>query len=422
MKIALLAGTHSGCGKTTVMLALLQYLKNNDLNPGAFKVGPDFLDPFWHTVVTGKSSYNLDTQMIGIQESRYLLDTLTKTIDYCLIEGVMGMFDGRSGVGQAGSSVDLASQLNVPILLVVDAQGMSGSIAPLVSGFCRFAKAQNANIKGIIANRLGSQQHANLLAAALAEYQLPPLLGWLSNRAPVLPERHLGLKMPEHNEVPDFQAAFQVDSEALVSAFSAHKTENNKLETAPLLPGKTIAIARDEACCFIYPGNLKWLSEQGAKLEFFSPLAGESVPDADALWLPGGYPELHGRILANSASWQSIAAFVAADKPVLAECGGAMLLGKSLIDSEGHVWPMANILPFVSKMQNKLVALGYREEACGIRGHEFHYSTRESETDFAPAFTLLNGDQGIRHKNLRASYIHWYFASAPSSAANWFTA
>lgn len=422
MKIALLAGTHSGCGKTTVMLSLLQYLSRQSLNPRAFKVGPDFLDPLWHTAITGKPSYNLDTQMVGIDESRQLLNRWAENEHYCLIEGVMGMFDGRAGVGQAGSSVDLASQLTAPIMLVVDAKGMSGSIVPLVSGFCEFARQCGTNIAGVIANRVGSEYHAQLLREALAEYHLPPLIAWLSKDAPGLEERHLGLKMPDFTDVPDFQTALHVDRDLLEAAFCTYQSiQVDKAAAAAGLQNKTIAIAKDQACCFIYPANVDWLTEQGAKLAWFSPLAGDLVPEADALWLPGGYPELHARQLAESVSLASIKSFIEAGKPVLAECGGSMLLGEALIDQQGHCWPMTGVLPYRSRMQHKLAALGYRQDASGMRGHEFHYSIRESDASLMPCFNSNAGDQGVRYKNLRASYVHWYFASAPAVATEWLT-
>ncbi|PPD35607.1 MAG: cobalamin biosynthesis protein CobB [Methylomonas sp.] len=421
MKIAMLAGTHSGCGKTTVMLALLQYMNLQAHNPRPFKVGPDFLDPLWHKAVTAKASYNLDTHMIGIDESRRLLNRCAESEGYALIEGVMGLFDGRSGVGEAGSSVDLASQLAVPVILVVDAGGMSGSIVPLASGFCEFAQKCGARIAGIIANRVGSEYHARLLSESLLEYGLPPLLGWLSKDAPRLEERHLGLKIPESVNVPDFQDKLHMNAEHFEAAFSLYQPIQDNPAELGVLQGKIIAVAKDQACCFIYPANVDWLTEQGAKLVWFSPLAGEPVPAADALWLPGGYPELHVRQLAESATLASIKTFIETGKPVLAECGGAMLLGQSLIDQQGKSWPMAEVLPFRSKMQNKLAALGYRQERSGMRGHEFHYSVRETDDALVPCFETDVGDKGVCYKNLRASYVHWYFASAPAAAKAWFT-
>jgi cobyrinic acid a,c-diamide synthase len=316
--------------------------------------------------------------------------------------------------------VDLASQLAAPVMLVVDAKGMSGSIVPLVSGFCDFARQCGANIGGVIANRVGSEFHAQLLRDALAEYDLPPLIAWLSKDAPGLEERHLGLKIPDAAVVPDFQDALHVDSTLLEAAFSVYKPVQVDTMVVAGLQDKTIAIAKDQACCFIYPANLDWLTEQGAILAWFSPLAGEAVPAADALWLPGGYPELHAQQLAESASLASIKAFIEAGKPVLAECGGAMLLGHLLIDQQGNSWPMANVLPFSSKMQNKLASLGYRQEASGMRGHEFHFSIRQTDESLTPCFDCQVGDKGVQYKKLRASYIHWYFASAPAVAIEWF--
>jgi cobyrinic acid a,c-diamide synthase len=272
----------------------------------------------------------------------------------------------------------------------------------------------------VIANRVGSEYHAQLLRDALAEYDLPPLIAWLSKDAPGLEERHLGLKIPDASAVPDFQGALHVDTTLLEAAFSVYKPVQVDTSVVVGLQDKTIAIAKDLACCFIYPANLDWLTEQGAKLAWFSPLAGESVPVADALWLPGGYPELHAQQLAESASLPSIKAFIEAGKPVLAECGGAMLLGHLLIDQQGNSWPMANVLPFSSKMQNKLASLGYRQEASGMRGHEFHFSIRQTDESLTPCFDCQVGDKGVQYKKLRASYIHWYFASAPAVAIEWF--
>lgn len=421
MKLALLAGTQSGCGKTTAMLALLQYFSRRKRTVAAFKSGPDFLDPLWHQAVIGRSSYNLDTQMIGIEPSRRILAEQAKRAEFGLIEGVMGLFDGRSGVGEAGSSADLAKALNAPVLLVVDAAGISGSIVPMVAGFRDYAARMNVTLAGVIANKVGSAHHAELLRGLLCEHQMPPLLAWMGKEVPVLAERHLGLVRPEEGELPDFQPCFHVDESALLSAFAEYTIDvETSGDTPKYLHGRRVAIARDAACCFIYPANIDWLLEQGAEIRYFSPLAGEPVPQqADALWLPGGYPELYGQQLSVSASLPSIRRFIEADKPVLAECGGAMLLGEQLIMRDGVSWSMAGVLPFNSRMQGKLASLGYREDQCGVRGHEFHHSVRESESDFTPGFDCGRGDRGIHYKKLRASYIHWYFASAPERVAEW---
>jgi len=423
MKIALLAGTQSGCGKTTITLALLQYLKAQKQSITCFKAGPDFLDPLWHQLITERTSYNLDTRMVGLEQSRQQINKQQRGLDLALIEGVMGLFDGRSGVGLDGSSADLAKGLECPVILVLNAKGMSGSIVPLLSGFRDYAEKMGVTITGVIANQVGSPHHASLLKNFLLDHEMPPLLAWMEKDVPALPERHLGLISPDKEDMPDFSDFFHVDKPALLAAFSDCFAEHQFIDkTEKMLAGKTIAIAKDAACCFIYPGNIDCLTEQGAELVYFSVVAGEPVPEgAHAVWLPGGYPELYAEALSVSKSWNSVNQFIQAGHPVLAECGGSMLLGEQLTDHNGKVWPMAGILPFRSKMQKKLASLGYREDVSGMRGHEFHYSLRESETEFESCFQCSRGDKGIRYKNLRASYMHWYFASAPEVLALWFS-
>jgi len=422
MKLALLAGTQSGCGKTTAMLALLQYIKAHEHSITAFKSGPDFLDPLWHQAVTGTTSYNLDTHMIGATHSQQLLTKQAEFSEFALIEGVMGLFDGRTGVGGSGSSAELAHSLKAPVFLVVNAKGISGSIVPLVSGFVEYAHKMDVHIAGIIANHVGSAHHASLLSSALKDYQQPPLIAWLEKNAPILPERHLGLMQPSEIALPNLLPFLHVEQADFLSLFRHVSFPVAPVKTELHLIGKKIAIAKDAACCFIYQANLDFLQAEGAELCFFSPLASEAVPtNADALWLPGGYPELFAEDLSHSTSWLSIQDFINANKPVLAECGGAMLLGESLFDYDAKQWPLANILPFQSKMQTKLASLGYREEASGIKGHEFHHSKRVMTSEnHQTCFSVNRGDQGIRYKNVRASYVHWYFDSAPSVVCAWF--
>jgi len=363
--------------------------------------------------------------MMGMEECRYLYNSVVEQTEIAIVEGVMGMFDGREGVGGEGSSADLARVLNIPVCLIVDAKGMSGSIVPLVKGFVAQAREMGVTISGIIANRIGSEHHASLLKNLLADYDLPPLVAWMSKQAPSLPERHLGLMRPAEYPLPDFLAFLHVDDEALITVFAetVAPESNHQVITALRLQGKRIAIARDEACCFCYQANLDWLQAQGAHLFFFSPIKGDALPEAcDALWLPGGYPELYAEALANSVSWLSVKAFIEEGRPVLAECGGMMLLGQSLKDTSEQVWSMAGAMPFKTRMQGRLAALGYRQCDSGIKGHEFHHSVRDDVETLPTAFNLDRGDKGIQYKNVRASYVHWYFPSAPDVAASWFGA
>jgi len=421
LKTALLVGTHSGCGKTTVMLGLLQYFKVKKQAVAAFKAGPDYLDPLWHQAITSQPSYNLDTQMMGAEACREQLTKQAQNVELALIEGVMGLFDGRAGVGGMGSSADLAKELGISVILIVDSKGMAGSIVPLVVGFCQYAEKMGFNISGIIGNRVGSKHHAQILRDLLKSHQLPPLVAWLEQNAPVLPERHLGLKRPEEVDVPNFLPVFHVEDNLLAKSFTALPVQQPATALhPPLLKGKTIAIAKDPACCFIYPANVNWLKEEGAEVQFFSLLGSEPVPKkADALWLPGGYQELYAEALAQSKSWESLREFIIDNKPVLAECGGAMILGKYLVDLEGKSWPMAGIFSYGSVMENKLMSLGYRDEENGMHGHEFHYSRRVDVAGLIPCFKVKKGDRGARFRNVRASYIHWYFSSAPQQMAEW---
>ncbi len=430
MRSILLAGVQSGCGKTTATLALIQNLIAQKQSVRGFKSGPDFLDPLWHQKLTRYASYNLDTKMIGIDESREKLNiAIEQKADIAIIEGVMGLFDGRQGVGEDGSSVHLAQSLGIDVWFVVDAKGMSGSIVPLVYGFKYYAERCGVKLSGVIANRVGSAHHAGLLKEQLSKHNLPPLLAWLDKSVPTLPERHLGLIRPDEHPLPDFSSHFHIEVDDLIRFIPLYEGKEylnkeddlKKIVTTQGLLNKKIAIAYDEACCFIYPANIDWLKQQGADIQFFSPIAGEPVPDdSDALWLPGGYPELYAEQLAHSPCLPSLRAFAESQKPILAECGGMMLLGKILIDHLGKQWNMANILPIETKMQNRLASLGYRECTSGIyaglKGHEFHHSTRDDLSEIHPLFEVSRGDKGIKKGNIKASYIHWYFSSAPEMA------
>jgi len=415
MNTLLIAGTHSGCGKTTVTLALLAHLRAQGLRVAPFKAGPDFLDPVQHAALCHQPSYHLDTHMMG---ETLCLETFGRyfgNADVAVIEGVMGLFDGASGVGGDGSSVHLAALLGAPVLLVVDAAGMAGSIVPLLTGFADEARRSGARIVGVVANRVGGEGHAMMLSAALQSYGLPPLVAWLDANAPTLPERHLGL-IPSSAH-PDFTNAWH---ETMDLPWGHVRIAEARPSSAFFLQGCRIAIARDDACCFLYPANLDWLRDEGAELVFFSPLAGDGVPRADALWLPGGYPELYAAKLARSRTLAMIRSFCESGRPVLAECGGMMLLGKSLTDVQGVAHPMAGVLPRCFTMCGKLAGLGYRCMRDGLRGHVFHYGASVGDDVLPGAFAIESGDLGVCVRSVRASWVHWYFPSAPKVAAGLF--
>ncbi|MBF0293813.1 MAG: cobyrinate a,c-diamide synthase [Magnetococcales bacterium] len=419
----IIAATHSHAGKTTLTLAVMAALREAGRRVVPFKAGPDFIDPMWHAAFCGLPSWNLDTCMVGEEECRALVATRAPQGSVVVVEGVMGLYDGKGGIGATGSTADLARVLGLPVILVVDARGMAGSIAPLVAGFAGFARG--FTLAGVLANRVGSPRHAEMLAGALQEAGLPPLLGWLGNTPSIgLGERHLGLLLPEDQAPPaasDLCRALTLDRDGLL--FLARPViPTPACGSSPrLLTGRTIAVARDLAHCFLYPANLAWLEEMGARIVFFSPLAGDPLPACDAAWLPGGYPELHAAQLSASPTWRDVRRAVAQDLPILAECGGMMALGSSLTLLDGVSWPMADILPIHTRMTPRLAGLGYRRDRSGVRGHEFHHSVRDP-SPLPPAFQPESGDAGVRMHNLRASYIHWYFPSQPATCAAWFGA
>lgn len=413
-----ISSTHSGGGKTTMTLALMQALKRQGVLFSPFKTGPDYIDPMWHKAVAGKTSYNLEPHMMSPEHIRHLLE---RADGMPVVEGVGGLYCS----GGRADTAKLAMELSLSVVFVVDAGGMAGSIAPLMQGFSRYNP--KLEFAGVIANKVGSERHALMLKAALEEHDLPPLLGWLMrDDACRLPERHLGLHMPNESDVPDFSGALHLEDIFWQWLQQKRDHAGRALAVKPgaalRLEGRRIAIARDAAFCFIYPANIEWIVAQGGEPLSFSPLAGEPVPEgSDALWLPGGYPELHAGVIAER-KLDSVCDFIESGKPVFAECGGMIVLGESLTDKDGKIWPMAGLLPFRTVMQQRLASLGYRQGGGAgfepLRGHEFHYSTREMSEEFPPAFDVENGDSGLMYKQLRASYCHWYFESSPEYAAH----
>ncbi|MEO5328792.1 MAG: cobyrinate a,c-diamide synthase [Magnetococcus sp. THC-1_WYH] len=418
----IIAATQSRSGKTTMTMALMARLVRDHHPIAPFKAGPDYLDPAWHREIAKRPSYNLDTFMVGPQACRSLFHE--KRGDALgIVEGVMGLYDGKTGVGGVGSTADLARVLDLPVLLVVNVRGMAGSLIPLVKGFVD--AADGFVIAGILANQAGSKHHAQRLADWLLDHNLPPLMGWMGREEGLaLQERHLGLTLPGETIPPDFHRladALTLDWQLFSQRFSPTPSqghvEPNKVE--PLLCGRTVAVAHDAAFNFIYPANVECLQQMGAKVIFFSPLAGDPLPiSSHAVWLSGGYPELFAEQLATSPTLTDIREFGLRGGVILAECGGMMALGNQLVDHHGISWPMAGLLPIRTTMTPRLAGLGYREEVSGVRGHEFHHSVREP-CSLPPAFAMERGDPGLRLGNVRASYVHWYFPSAPQVIADW---
>jgi len=419
-RMLLVAAIASGQGKTTVTAALARRLRRDGQRVHVFKCGPDFIDPMVLEHASRAKVHTLDLWMVGLEQSRQRLARAAREADVVLVEGVMGLYDGDP------SAADLARAFDLPVLAVIDASAMAQTAGAVVLGLRDYGPVRMA---GVVANRVASEGHARMVAASLRDI---PLLATLPKQARRLPERHLGLVVP--GEVADIDAILddladqlQLD-EAQWNALAPQLPDEALPEepVAPLLAGKTVAIARDAAFCFLYPANVDTLEALGARIAWFSPLADEPVPqDADAVYLPGGYPELHGEALAQAARWrESIRATHAAGLPILAECGGMMVLAESLADKEGRDWPMAGLLPGRVLMQQRLAGLGSQglaTHAGQMRGHTFHYS--RLETPLAPvAWTVKHpsGAQGeavYRAGSLTASYFHAFFASNPAAAA-----
>jgi cobyrinic acid a,c-diamide synthase len=426
----LLAAPASGSGKTTLTLALLRALRRSGRTVGAFKVGPDYLDPMLHARACGRPAVNLDSWAMRIETLAGLADQVAAGVDLVLGEGVMGLFDGAAD-GQ-GSTADLASLLDLPVILVVDARGMAASAAALVEGFTRHR--DDVEVAGIIFNRVASAAHEALLRRACDDRFAQPVLACLpSDPRLALPSRHLGLVQAA--EVPELEAFLEQAAEIVL----AHTDLERLIRLArpfglglygppprPLRPlGQRIALANDVAFGFAYPAVVEGWRIAGAEILPFSPLAGEApAATADAVYLPGGYPELHaGRLAASAGFLDGLRAAAARSAFVYGECGGYMALGRALIDREGARHAMAGLLPVVTSFAEPRRQLGYRRlralEATPLgsagttfRGHEFHYASLVEGGDAPALFEVTDarrqalGELGARVGTVAGSFLH----------------
>lgn len=410
-------------GKTTLTAGLARYHHDQGRTVRVFKTGPDFLDPYILERASGNPVYSLDLWMTGEADCRRRLYDAAGDADLILIEGSMGLFDGTP------SSADLAQTFGVPVLAVIDATGMAQTFAAVAHGLESFRPG--LPFYGVLANRVASARHAEMLLEAL-----PPSLRCLGTvmreDAMTLPERHLGLVQAQ--EIGDLErrlhsTAAQIAGTELTALPPAVEFQPAPIvPVPPLLSGVRIAVARDKAFSFIYPANLELLAALGAELAFFSPLADEPLPPADAVYLPGGYPELHlAALSANLRTKTDLQAHVAAGKPLYAECGGMLYLLDALTDKAGHSGALLGLLPGSATLGGRLAGLGLQSvELNGetLRGHTFHYSSLE--TPLAPlthakrASGTAPGEAVYRHGSVLASYLHTYFPSNPTAAAGLF--
>lgn len=448
-----IAGTGSGSGKTTVTLGLMQAFARQGLTVQGFKCGPDYIDPAYHSAVTGRPSRNLDSWMTS---SAYLQEYFLRAsadADLSVIEGVMGLYDGKDDTALTGSTAEIALLTDSPVVLVVDVRSMGRSAAAIVLGFMQLEP--QVRIAAVIVNRCGSVGHYRMVKAAIEAACGIPVIGWLPRDGGlVVPERHLGL-LPavERGELaPLFGHCADVlaqgtDLERLLELAAAAPALPYPPEAGPAVglalpeavepaaPAPVIAVARDAAFNFYYADNLELLTRAGARLVAFSPLSGEGIPpEADGIYLGGGFPEeFAAEIAANSLFLSGLRSAAAAGMPLYAECGGYMVLARSLTDRAGAVHEMAGILPAHTRMLDRRAALGYREVTAlqdslllkrgeRLRGHEFHYSVMNYVEGEPQAFAYEskgragNQPEGYISGNIMAAYAHIHLASCPSAA------
>jgi len=419
----LISAPASGQGKTTITAALAYYHRQQNRKVCVFKTGPDFIDLQILSFACGQPVYQLDLWMMGEAHCREMLYNAAADADIILIEGVMGLFDGDS------SSADLAQTLGVQVAVVIDAGGMAQTFAAVAYGLAHYRA--NLPFAGVIANKVGSPGHAKLLEEALPE-SMPLLAAMAKDDGVGLPSRHLGLLQAD--EIGDLDLRLARAAELLSSLAPCRLPEPVTFApiaaTPPplLLIGKRIAVARDAAFSFIYQANLDCLQAMGAELKFFSPLADQTLPEVDSIYLPGGYPELHLQALAdNVAMKQALYAHHQAGKPIYAECGGFLYLLERLIDKDGNAAAMAGLLPGSAQMQKRLVNLGMHSlqlEQGEIRGHSFHHSQLETTlqpfTESIPQRNRSRSENFYRVGSLQASYLHNYFPFNPQVAAGFF--
>ena len=439
----IIAGTHSGVGKTTIVTGLLAILKRQGLTVQSYKVGPDYIDGGYHQMASGKVAHNLDTWLIPTEKVVPIFAKTAVGNDIVIVEGVMGLYDGeRQGVS---STAAIAKLLNAPVVLVIDAKSMGESAAAIALGYKMYD--QEVNMVGVIINRLGSASHEKMVTEALERIGIPVLGCIYRNDAISMPERHLGLTpVTEHNAQDMIaelcgQISKQVDIAKIISIANSAPELCTMIENPQAIaqssPIVRIGVAQDEAFSFYYPESLEILKTMGAEIVPFSPLNDTHLPNVDGLVFGGGFPEMFVSQLADNLSMrQSIADACKAGIPVYAECGGFMYLTQKMMDFDEKQYEMVGVIPASCSMQSKLQTVGYVEAMaltdnilCSagdlMRGHEFHFSLMVNEISAKPfpwAFEFKKVRTGAIypggyvHGNILASYLHMHFAGNEQAA------
>jgi cobyrinic acid a,c-diamide synthase len=440
VKALVVAGTHSGCGKTSVALGLLAALTRRGLAAQPFKAGPDFIDPGLHRIAAGRSSHNLDGWMCPHRAVRALFARHCQGADVAVVEGVMGLYDGLSGDSDQGSTAEIARLLGLPVLLVADARSMARSAAALAQGFARFQGAPP--LAGVAFNRVGGAGHRDILTQAMADCPDVALLGLLGrDDSLAMPSRHLGLVTAQDQALSlEFLQRLAdwieqgIDLDRLLGNLP-HASLEPVADAAAAPTRCRVGLASDSAFCFVYQENLRLLESFGAELVPFSPLADQALPPGlSGLYLPGGYPELRaGDLAANERLRSQVRGLALAGLPVYAECGGFMYLMRSL-RTGGDTFPMAGVFDMDCAMEERFQALGYRQATFAapcplgpagtvVRGHEFHYSRAMGlDPEARPMYGLdgragpLDQPEGFLKGNTLGSYVHLHFGSNPDAA------
>ena len=439
MKTIVIAGTTSGVGKTTVTTGLLGALSRRKLKVQPFKTGPDYIDPSYHTWVTGVASRNLDTWLVPPDGVVELFTRAAAGKDIAVVEGVMGLFDGRTSTTDEASTAEIAKLIGAPVLLVVDARKGARSMAAIVAGYQNFDA--NLRVGGVILNGIGSEGHLRFCREAIEHYTGIKVLGYLPRRDDlVMPERHLGLipaiENPMSGEFLDkligqIEATFNIPEILRLAETAVTPTPQTTL-FPPLRkpPVVRIAVARDTAFSFYYQDSLDLLEAWGAELAPFSPLKDTALPaGVSGLYIGGGFPEMHAaELAANQPMRAAVAAAASQGMPIYAECGGLMYLGESMRDLEGCRYEMAGVIPASSRIDKPRLSLGYRtataladgpllKQGETVHGHEFHWSELEEAAISPPAYAVAEKQgrtEGYHRQNVLASYIHLHLGSRPA--------
>jgi cobyrinic acid a,c-diamide synthase len=437
----IIAAPRSGAGKTTVTLGLLRALRRQGFGVQPFKCGPDYIDPAFHEIAAGRSSYNLDSWAMGEELIATLATKVPAGADICIAEGVMGLFDGAAARGQSGSgaTADLAALLGWPVVLVLDVSGQTETAAAVALGCAKYR--DGVDIAGVILNRVASERHFAMVVPAFERIKMRVFGAIFREDRLALPERHLGLVQAREIAAIDVRldvladvvgAAIDLDAvrqSARPAKFAIRDEHSNRTQLHP--PGQRIALAQDRAFSFIYPHLIRQWRLAGAEIIPFSPLADEAPnAAADAVWLPGGYPELHAGVLASAHGFRiGLQKLAQRSVPIHGECGGYMVLGRGLEDADGNRHEMTGLLGLETSFANRRLHLGYRRarlraacslgaEGTEVLGHEFHYARTVSASgdplvDCRDAVDAEVPEQGVRQGSITGTFFHVIDRVAP---------